>query len=221
MRTRVDSWEIAKLWARQSQEHARCSSAMSFNGTCFLSYSTVIGEIVETPSGEKVYFVSEERYSNTTARHLSDVRSAAHSCGKVIEVPGVSRGNTTGLGDFGRVFDSWQCDLISKVSAVCGARRVDSKMRLFSEANELLAKMRNLADIFDRKDLIPDSIEDAYGYIRWKSAVKRLEDGSPAILPDWNVFENLRLMAGSETEYKPKRRRRVQSGAPLFAQIAA
>ena len=65
------------------------------------------------------------------------------------------------------------------------------------------------------------NIEDAYGYLRWKSAVKRLEDGSPAILPDWNVFENLRLLAGSETEYKPKRRRRVQSGAPLFAQIAA
>lgn len=170
MRKKVDTWEIARLWVKQSQEEARCSSHMSFEGTRFFSYSTIIAEIVDSPKG-KVYFVSEERYSRTTARHLSDVRSAIH--GTMLEVPGVSMGTTSGLGDIDRILDVWGKEIFDKIEGARIAQRTVKKIRLLREAEEVFEKMRKLDDLFKSK-AIPKAIKTAYDYARWKRAAERL-----------------------------------------------
>src|SRR4051812_29220024 len=92
MKTYVSSREIAHLWAHQSQEHGKCSSAMSFDGPHFYSYSTVMGSIVKANSGSRVYLVNESRYSVTTSSHQSQVRGAIPRGAKVFYVHGTRNG---------------------------------------------------------------------------------------------------------------------------------
>lgn len=48
-----------------------------YRGNRFFSYATVIAMIVENKEGHKVTLVSDNNMSNTTAKHLSNVRSAS------------------------------------------------------------------------------------------------------------------------------------------------
>lgn len=56
-----------------------------YRGNRFFSYSTVIAMIVENKEGRKVALVSDNNMSNTTAKHISNVRSASPY--KIYQVP--------------------------------------------------------------------------------------------------------------------------------------
>lgn len=76
MKTVFKSSELPHIWAHQRAPHGRCSSAMSFDGPRFYSYRATIAHLHTTPTGGTVVFYNCMRYSNTTAKHQSWVRSA-------------------------------------------------------------------------------------------------------------------------------------------------
>ena len=79
MKTVFKSSELPHIWALQQAPHGRCSSAISFNGGEYRSYSTPIANIHTTPTGEVVYFLNSSRYSNTTSKHQAYIRQAIPS----------------------------------------------------------------------------------------------------------------------------------------------
>lgn len=67
--------ELAHLWASQNVESADGSN-FSFSGTKLYSYTTLVGIIIKDNNGFKIALLSEYRYSNTTAKHLSFAANA-------------------------------------------------------------------------------------------------------------------------------------------------
>lgn len=66
------AWDVAHMWANQSQDYASCyRTSVHFNYNDFYSYNTVIGTIVTARNGERVYVLDEGHYSNTTSGHQS------------------------------------------------------------------------------------------------------------------------------------------------------
>ena len=185
MRNVVNSREIARLWVNQSQEYARCPASMSFHGRRFLSYSTVIVEIVDLPSHGRVYFITDDRYSVTTERHKSKVRRAIPWGATVIEVPGVATNNDSGLADYERIIHEWENE-IERLIALAASHngRAIKKINLLRQADGILEKMRQLAKLFGKEKGIPKSIHSAYEYARWQVARKRLQKESFVPVPD-------------------------------------
>lgn len=183
MRKVVASREIASLWVSQRQEHARCSASMSFHGKRFLSYSTVIAEIVETANG-RAYFVSEATYSPTTGRHLGKVRRAIPGGSPVFMVPGVSRGTTTGLADPDRILNGWRAELISMVDNAANASRRVKGLQILQEADALLGRMRGVAKVLGVALNIPATISSAEEYVRWDAMCSRISrEEQPVFIP--------------------------------------
>lgn len=67
--------EIAHVWAHKSAPRGKSPGAMSFDGDCFYSYSTVIARHIGH-RGLAAVVVNENQFSNTTAKHHSHVRRA-------------------------------------------------------------------------------------------------------------------------------------------------
>lgn len=89
-----DSNEIAHIWAHQSAPRGRVSGGnMSFEGTQFRSYSTVIANIIKY-KGKSAFVLDEASFSVTTAKHMNQVRHAVRGNGKVFHVHCGRRGQT-------------------------------------------------------------------------------------------------------------------------------
>lgn len=151
MRYKVKSGEVAHLWAHQTQDHAEAPSAMSFRGPDFYSYSTVIGSIVTDASGNRVYLISEARYSITTSGHMSQMRQAIPDSAKQFHVPGCSTG-CSDLADSKRIMDAWRKQ-IEYTLEDAGKSRQPKKNRLLGEAAETLQRMRDYAEAFGLKSV--------------------------------------------------------------------
>lgn len=85
------SAEVFHLWASQSQDHARQGGRITrafFNDTSCYSYGHhyKVGELVVI-NGRQVALINTAGYSNTTAKHISEARSAVFHI-PVIEVDG-------------------------------------------------------------------------------------------------------------------------------------
>jgi hypothetical protein len=80
--------QIAHLWMNKKQDHARDSrESFYFRGDTIYSYGShfPIARHVRNSRGEDAVLMTTDTYSNTTAKHISMVRSALH--GTVIHVP--------------------------------------------------------------------------------------------------------------------------------------
>lgn len=149
MRYKVKSSEIAHLWAHQTQDHAEAAASMSFRGPDFYSYSTVIGSIVTDAEGNRVYLISDARYSVTTSGHQSQMRQAIPNSAKQLHVPGVCTG-CSDLSDSKRIVEAWKREIEYKLEDA-GKSRQPKKNRLLGEAADTLAKMREYATAFGLK----------------------------------------------------------------------
>jgi hypothetical protein len=86
--------QCAHIFAQQNQDWGRGSSN-SFQGDTFRSYATPVARVVISPETRaRVLLVSAYKYSNTTARHLSDLSRAWHNHGPEFDV--ISLGVTGG-----------------------------------------------------------------------------------------------------------------------------
>jgi len=75
----TDISTIAHLWANQQQDNARNSGNFYFDGKTIYSYGRhfPIAKHIVNDKGEAGVLFTERTYSNTTAKHISVVRSAA------------------------------------------------------------------------------------------------------------------------------------------------
>lgn len=88
--------EIAHLWFHQTQDSARNPQRnLYFNGSTIYSYrdSYPIGRLVSNAQGERGVLVQENKYGNTTARHIGLVRRAIPYSVQVFTVPGLMTGS--------------------------------------------------------------------------------------------------------------------------------
>ena len=145
MKKYVDSKEIAHLWAHQSQESAKCSAAMSFDGALFYSYSTVIAEIVTNKAGTKAYLLAEHGYSGTTSVHQNLVANAVPYSARVFEIPG--GGGRDKFSDTTRILKEWAADIERKIEEAAEHKR--RRPHLLSECRAIADKMVNFGDFFE------------------------------------------------------------------------
>ena len=78
MKTHFKSTEIAHVWANQSAPMGRSPGAMSFNGECLLSYSTVIARIINY-KGKRAFVFDTYGFSVSTSKHQGRARCAVPS----------------------------------------------------------------------------------------------------------------------------------------------
>lgn len=148
MRNYVDSKEIAHLWAHQSQDSGKCSALMSFYGTKFYSYNTVIAKISMGPSGDRAYLVSEGQYSVTTSRHQGEVRSAIPSNARVFIVPGTGRDSSDEFSDPLRILKSWAVGVEYRLERA-GEAKPPKRRKLLADAASVVEKMGEFARFFE------------------------------------------------------------------------
>ena len=98
MRTSFNTrYEVAHLWAHQLQKEARYSGGnFYFLGRTIYSYGThyPCGCLVYNRKGEQAYILNTDKYSNTTARHMADVRGSIPGYAKVFETQGCKSPST-------------------------------------------------------------------------------------------------------------------------------
>lgn len=81
---------LCHVWANQSQASGR-SGRMFFEGTKIYSYGRhYLAAEIYTVKGRKIALVNSNKYSNTTAKHLSEIRSSLHGLMNYYEVPNPS-----------------------------------------------------------------------------------------------------------------------------------
>lgn len=82
-------YEVAHLWAHQLQEEAWYSGGnFYFWGETIYSYGPhyPCGCLVYNRKGDQAYILNTKKYSNTTTRHMADVRDSIPGYAKVFEV---------------------------------------------------------------------------------------------------------------------------------------
>jgi hypothetical protein len=92
------SREIAHVWAQQKQPSGRSAGNMSFDGTKFYSYRTVIAQFTpyKTADGTPIVLVADHVYSATTSHHQGFVRDALRGkYVRVLYVPQINEYNPT------------------------------------------------------------------------------------------------------------------------------
>lgn len=78
MKTLFSNRQLAHVWANQTQEHGRGSN-MFFEGKKIWSYGYhYLAAEIHKVKGKTFALVNSENYSNTTAKHLSCIRSGLH-----------------------------------------------------------------------------------------------------------------------------------------------
>jgi hypothetical protein len=86
MKTVYNNDMVCHIWANQSQDNARNSNnTIFFEGRQLFSYrrSFKIGEIITAPNGEEWFFINDNKYSNTTAKHIISAFRATNSVNKI------------------------------------------------------------------------------------------------------------------------------------------
>ncbi|MFT3671279.1 hypothetical protein [Aestuariivirga sp.] len=81
MKTVFTTSMCTHVWAQQVQENGRGPNrSLYFEGPTLYSYGYhyVLGHFFLSPSGRRYVVINSERYSNTTAKHVSKARSAVH-----------------------------------------------------------------------------------------------------------------------------------------------
>ena len=89
MKTVFPTDEIAHLWAHQTQDNARNPGGnFYFNGKSIFSYGShfEIARLSTGPGGNPLVLMTPRTYSNTTAKHICDVRQAIRGM-EVLTVP--------------------------------------------------------------------------------------------------------------------------------------
>lgn len=90
MKTVFSNSQLCHVWAQQTQERGRGSN-MYFQGDEIYSYgSHFLAAKIFTRSKHRLALVNERRYSSSTSRHLSGIRSALRGLIPYIEVPNPS-----------------------------------------------------------------------------------------------------------------------------------
>ena len=76
MRNVYPTDQVIHIWAHQGQASARNSSNVSFDDKLLYSYSTVIAQLETDTTGELWAFLSSERLTPTTGKHVSSSSQA-------------------------------------------------------------------------------------------------------------------------------------------------
>lgn len=93
MKTYFRSAEIAHIWAHKSAPSGKSPGAMSFDGDTFYSYSTAIARHI-MHNGKAAIVLNRTSFSNTTAKHQGNVRSAIRGLGVPIFHYSTERGSS-------------------------------------------------------------------------------------------------------------------------------
>ncbi len=133
--------EVAHLWAHQLQDEAHYSGGnFYFDGRTIYSYGTHFpcGRIVFNKHGDKAYILNSDSYSNTTAKHMGDVRWAVPSYETTFEVPGCSSPDARENSKFNRGYESAIRYVMSQLVAITDlmgkekrARTVDYTLQIY------------------------------------------------------------------------------------------
>lgn len=135
-------YEVAHLWAHQLQDEAHYSGGnFYFNGKTIYSYGTHFpcGRIVFNRHGNKAYILNSDSYSNTTAKHMSDVRWSVPSYETRFDVPGCTSPDTREGTKFNRGYVPAIQYVLYKLSSIIElmgkekrARMVDYTTQIYS-----------------------------------------------------------------------------------------
>lgn len=108
-----DIYQVAHLWAHQTQEEARNSQGnFYFYKNTIYSYGNHFpcGKIVFNKRGEKAYVLNDNSYSNTTSKHQGVVQSSIPFGSTTFTTSGASTPDT---------IDKYQCGYIDAITVVC------------------------------------------------------------------------------------------------------
>jgi len=153
MKTVFTNRELPHRWAHQLQGHGRANS-MSFNGECFLSYSTVIARIIKR-KGKTAYLLNTTRYSNTTAHHLSRVRQAIPAGATVFTIDECNQGTSLNQKP-SAIFDSCVRRAAEWLAKSQRARK--NKDWLLARHAETIEEAKRISEFFGLRRKVDDKV---------------------------------------------------------------
>ena len=80
---------VQRYFNPQYQSYWSQYNNVSFSGDTFFSYNTAIAKRVEGKYGRKILLLSDNRHSNTTAKHIFLLRCESNYCWDIVRVPTV------------------------------------------------------------------------------------------------------------------------------------
>lgn len=151
------------LWAHQAQSHARNSTGnRSFNGTVALSYATEVARIHPSwgKGGEPLYLLTAHKCSNTTNRHMSEIRLAIPNRERIVNVPNVDPRN---LEDHRKNSNYLLTEAAEFIAKSKRARVAWSKTWHLEQAQDQYRQLRLYVDHFKlgRAVKLPDDFDEA------------------------------------------------------------
>lgn len=175
MRTRVDTNEVAHLWAHQTQNEARNGSGARnnfyFEGDTIYSYGRhfPIARHIETEKGKAILFTTRT-YSITTSGHINLVRGAIPDGVRVFHIEDPSR-----MPD-GRDITAKENKAADYVAKAKRARV--NREGLLTSAKNLLDEASELVEFFDLKLGRPVLTMDGLGVLAGEIEAARKKDAA-------------------------------------------
>ena len=155
-RTVFNSHELPHLWAHKAFPSGKCRASERFDGDVYYSYAAPIAACIDVVKGkgnkavtERVYLISDRRYSITTSGHQSGVQFAIPFSAKKFHVPQLFTLWDSRV-DYARVtgeFATRIADLLEESNK----SREPKKSRLLTEAQATEEKAREFAEFFGVK----------------------------------------------------------------------
>lgn len=148
----MDASSVAHAWANQAQDEARVpgNGNFYFDGKTIYSYGRhfPIAKHVENAKGEKAVLFTTRRYSNTTSKHISIVRSASNHLNKIYcySPDNSHEGN----------FERFQKEIEAIAPALTVARKPE---KYLNEIDQVSDKVKKYAEFFDLT--IPETLQAA------------------------------------------------------------
>lgn len=205
----TDRSTIAHLWANQKQSEARNSGDnFYFRGKTIYSYGShfPIAKHVKNDKGESGVLFTLRSYSNTTAKHVSIVRSAATHLNRIYCCnPENSHGQN---------FEYWERQIVSEAANLPKAKKPEKYLSAIA-AN--FAQAEKYAEFFGVN--IPESLQSAANiqnkaeYLAYNEAkvkaekeaeIKRQKDAAKAhkkALTEWISGKGCRLFSHNGQDY--------------------
>lgn len=205
----TDISQVAHLWANQLQDNAKNSGHnFYFSGDTIYSYGShfPIAKHVENEAGVKAVLFTERSYSNTTAKHISVVQSAASHKNIIY----CSRPDAT----HGDNFKYWQNEAERTAKMLLNARKpekylnelgyIKSKADTYSafygiNMPEVLAAVLNIGNKAEYAQFADQ--KDAYEKAEQIAAQKELEKRHKKELAKWLKGEGHRLYVHNGFDY--------------------
>ena len=137
--------QLSHAWANQLQSEGRGSSMFFYNDTIYsYGYHYQIARIIEAPTGQKVAFVNDNGYSNSTAKHTNHVWQAIPDYVPAFRVPFI--GNKFEVDTLGEV--------VAKVMGnieglICEQLKARTDFRKFSEASRMYDDIKDICAFFN------------------------------------------------------------------------